>query len=165
MFKDHWRFLGLALEIDGVKRFFVFTCLPFGLNDAAQALTKLLRFPLQRWRSWGIKAFIHLDYGIGAVAGRDEVQAVADVVRADLARFGLMTSEDKCSWTVTQEIEWTGWRIDTADFMIYVPERKIAKTEDKLEALLSRAGQAVKVKELASVVGLVISFGAFWLYI
>ena len=40
-----------------------------------------------------------------------------------------------------------------------MPERKIAKAEDKLEALQSRAGQAVKVRELASVVGLIISFG------
>ena len=119
--------MGLALEIDGLKKFFVFTCLPFGLKDAARALTKLLRFPLQRWRSWGVKAFIHLDDGIGAVAGRDEAQAVSDVIKADLAQFGLMTSEDKCSWTVTQEIEWTGWRINTAEFMIYVPERMIVK--------------------------------------
>ena len=39
----------MALEVGGVKKkFFVFACLPFGLNDAARALTKLLRFPLQR---------------------------------------------------------------------------------------------------------------------
>ena len=151
MFKEHWKFLGLALKINGVKKFFVFTCLPFGLNDAARALTKLLRFPLQRWRGWGIKAFVHLDDGIGAVAGEKEVQRVA--------HFGLMTSEDKCTWRVTREIEWTGWCINTKDFMIYVPERKILKAEGKLELLLAQAGQDVKVKELASVVGLVISFG------
>jgi hypothetical protein len=159
MFKEHWRFLGLALEIGGVKKFFVFTCLPFGLNDAARALTKLLRFPLQRWRSWGVKAFMHLDDGIGAVQGQGEAQRVSDMVKADLAQFGLMTSEDKCLWTVTQEIEWTGWRINTREFMIYVPERKIVKAEGKLEVLLRRAGQVVRVKELASVVGLIISFG------
>ena len=69
--------MGLALEIEGVKRFFVFMCLPFGLNDAARALTKLLRFPLQRWREWGAKAFIHLDDGIGAMSGEEEVQMMA----------------------------------------------------------------------------------------
>jgi hypothetical protein len=159
MFREHWKFLGLALKIDGLKKFFVFTCLPFGLNDAARVLTKLLRFPLQRWRSWGVKAFVHLDNGIRAVQGQDEAQRTSDVVKADLAQFGLMTSEDKCTWTVTQEIEWTGWRIDTREFMIYVPERKIVKAEDKLEVLLQRVGQVIKVKELASVVGLIISFG------
>ena len=38
-------------------------------------------------------------------------------------------------------------------------ERKIVKAEDKLEVLLRRVGQVIKVKELASVVGLIISFG------
>ena len=70
-----------------------------------------------------------------------------------------MTSEDKCTWKVTQEIEWTGWRIDTKDFMIYVPDRKIVKAESKLELLLAQVGKDVKVKELASLLGLIISFG------
>ena len=47
-----------------------------------------------------------------------------------------MTSEDKCTWRVTQEIEWTGWRINTKDFMIYVPERKIVKAADAESELL-----------------------------
>ena len=114
---------------------------------------------MQRWRGWGAKAFIHLDGGIGAVAGEREAQVMADRVKEDLAMFGLMTSEDKCTWKVTQEIEWTGWRIDTKDFMIYVPERKIVKAEGKLELLLAQVGNDVKVKELASLLGLIISFG------
>ena len=60
---------------------------------------------------------------------------------------------------MTQEIEWTGWRIDTREFMIFVPERKIVKAEGKLEELVQQEGQSVKVKELASLVGLIISFG------
>ena len=159
MFREHWKFLGLAVNIEGVKKFFVFTCLPFGLNDAARALTKLLKFPLQRWREWGARAFIHLDDGIGAVSGEKEAQEMADRVKKDLAEFGLITSKDKCFWKVTQEMEWTGWLINTKDFMIYVPERKIVKAEGRLEQLLVQVGKKVKVKELASLVGLIISFG------
>ena len=47
---------------------------------------------------------------------------MSDRVKKDLAHFGLITSEDKCTWKVTQEMEWTGWLINTKDFMIYVPE-------------------------------------------
>ena len=60
---------------------------------------------------------------------------------------------------MTQEMEWTGWLINTKDFMIYVPERKIVKAEGRLEQLLVQVGKKVKVKELASLVGLIISFG------
>ena len=38
-------------------------------------------------------------------------------------------------------------------------ERKIVKAEGKLEVLLRRVEQVVKVKELVSVVGLIVSFG------
>ena len=61
---------------------------------------------------------------------------------------------------MTQGSEWTGWHIDTLEFMISVPERKIVKVEGELEALLQREVQVIKVKELSSVVGLIIiSFG------
>ena len=48
-------------------------------------------------------------------------------MKKDLEDFGLLTSEEKCGWTVSQVIEWTGWRIDTAEFKIYVTERKLIK--------------------------------------
>ena len=159
MFQPHWRYLGLSAVFKGIKKYFVFTCLPFGLNDAARALTKLLRFPLQTWREWGARSFLHLDDGIGAVAGQVRAQGLADKVRANLADFGLLTSDEKCSWTVSQELEWTGWRINTAEFMIYVPERKLVKAEQKLEELLKAVGKRIKVKTICSIVGLIISFG------
>ena len=159
MFEPHQKYLGLAISVDGKRRFFVFTCLPFGLNDAARALTKLLRFPLQRWREWGARAFIHLDDGIGAHQARRKAQELANRVKADLAKFGLLTSDEKCVWEVTQEMEWTGWIINTKEFKIFLPERKILKAEEKLEALLAKVGKPVKVRELSSVVGLIISFG------
>ena len=112
IYKQHWKFLGLSVKMEGIKRYFIFTSLPFGLNDAARALTKLLKFPLWRWRQWGAKAFIHLDDGIGALARRKNAQNMSDKVKLDLRKFGLLTSEDKCTWTVTQCIEWTGWIID-----------------------------------------------------
>jgi len=159
MFEPYWRYLGLAIRVEGRQRFFVFTCLTFGVDDAALALTKLLRFPLQRWREWGARAFLHLDDGIGAVRGRKKAQELSDRVKADLAMFGLLTSDEKCVWKVTQVMEWTGWIINTEHFKIYVPERKILKAEGMLELLLAKVGKAVKVRELSSMVGLIISFG------
>ena len=103
----------------------MFTCLPFGLNDAARALTKLLRFPLQSWREWGVRSFIHLDDGIGAVQGKKEAQELANRVKANLHEFGLLTSDKKCTW-----------RINTAEFKIYVTEKKLLKAELKLVVLL-----------------------------
>ena len=45
---DYRGYLGLAVEReDGHKDFYVFKQLPFGLNDAARVVTKLLRGPLE----------------------------------------------------------------------------------------------------------------------
>ena len=87
-----------------------------------------------------------------------EAQKMADKVKRDLNEFGLI-SEDKCTWEVTQELEWTGWRINTKEFMIYVPERKVVKAEKKLDELLLKVGKKVKLRELSSGVGLIIGFG------
>ena len=159
MFKGHWRYLGLSIVIKGVKKFFEFTCLPFGLNNAARALTKLLRFPLQRWREWGACAFIHLNDGIGATEGEKKAQRLADMVKNDLQEFGLLTSDEKWTWKITQEIEWTGWWINTKEFKIYVTERKLQKAKQKLDKLLGGLGKKIKVKTLSSIVGVLISFG------
>ena len=86
--------------------------LPFGLNNAAFILTKLMKFPLSHWRKYLIKSFIHLDDGIGAAAGQFQAQMRADEVKKELEDFGLLTSEEKCGLTVSQVIEWMGWRIE-----------------------------------------------------
>ena len=52
-----------------------------------------------------------------------------------------------------------GWRINTKKFMIYVTEQKVVKAEKKLDQLLLKVGKKVKLRELSSVVGLIISFG------
>ena len=33
---------------------------------------------------------------------------MADRVKKDLSEFGLVISKDKCTWEVTQELEWMG---------------------------------------------------------
>ena len=60
--EDIVKYFGFAVETDkGVKVFYKYKIMPFGLNDAARVLTKLMRSPLERWWAMGIKCYIHLD--------------------------------------------------------------------------------------------------------
>ena len=59
------------------------------------------------------------------MAGQLKKKLWTDDVKRDLEDFGLLISEEKCNWTVSQVIKWTGWRIDTAEFKIYITERKL----------------------------------------
>jgi hypothetical protein len=148
------KYFGLGVTVGGVDEFFVFESMPFGFNDACRVLTKLLRLPLHRWRCWGAKAFIHVDDGIVAAAGRAEAQKLARAVQADLRHFGLLTSEAKCNWTVSQELEWTGFKFDTARFMVFIPDWKVRSILSKLKCLLAKAkgGRPVSMKELSSAI-------------
>ena len=63
-----------------------------------RVLTKLMKSPLERWRSKGIKVFIHVDDGLGIVRGRSEALEASRTVRKDLGRYGLLASEEKSAW-------------------------------------------------------------------
>ena len=80
-------------------------------------------------------------------------------MRSDLSDLGLLVSEEKCNWNVSQEVVWTGLRINTREFKVYIPDMKIERAEAKLVELLEKKDEEVELKKLASVVGLVISFG------
>ncbi len=65
--------LGFGIEeVDGTKRYFKYLSLPFGLNYTMRVLTKLMKSPLERWRSKAMKVFIHVEDGLGIVRGRLE---------------------------------------------------------------------------------------------
>lgn len=54
--KDCWPYLGFSWDFKGVRRFFMFRVLPFGLSTACYVFTKLLRPLVKRWRSMGLRA-------------------------------------------------------------------------------------------------------------
>ena len=87
MNENFTKYLGFAIEEgDGRKRYFKYLSLPFGLNDAMRVLTKLMKSPLERWRSEGMKVFIHVDGGLGIVRGRQEALKASRRIRKELGR-------------------------------------------------------------------------------
>ena len=67
--REHWGFLGLALKIDGVKRFFVFYVSSVSSQQRDMRAHEAIEVPFAEGREWRDKAFIHLDDGIGAMSG------------------------------------------------------------------------------------------------
>ena len=156
---DYRGYLGLAVEReDGHKDYYVFKQLPFGLNDAARVVTKLLRGPLERWRSWGARtAEVHIDNGIVFAKGKEVTRQLSERVRGDLQELGLLISEDKCSWGARRKIEWVGFLWDTEQFKLFLTEDKIGRVKKVVAEMLEKRGQLVEIKEVASVCGLLTS--------
>ena len=156
--REYWKYFGFAAVIDGKERFFAFVVLPFGFYDSARVLTKVLRHVLKTWREVGITCFIYIDDGMLAVKDQEDAVKVADKIRTDLEEFGLVISPEKCVWKPSTKLIWTGIEWDTVDFTCSVPEEKLDRAERRIQALLSKREKKITIKELASLVGLLMSF-------
>ena len=142
---------------DNSERYFWYKMLPFGLNDVARVLTKLMRSPIKHWRAQGISVFLHIDDGFSFASSKEVALQNSASVRADLIALGLLISEEKCSWGARTKLEWTGFNWDTSQFQLSVTERKLAKAEALIFELKSSTGP-VGIRQVAGLVGLLGSF-------
>ena len=89
IFELHQKYLGFAWEVEGVRQYFVFTVLPFGLASACYAFTKLMRPMVKYWRGRGLRAIVYIDDGIAAVKGEGAAKRESELVRKDLLDAGV----------------------------------------------------------------------------
>jgi len=78
-------------------------------------------------------------------------------VRADLTRYGFLINEEKSLWEPVQVITWLGTVFDTCQGFISVTESRISKLKNSINFIRTVDRKTVKVRDLASVVGQVIS--------
>ena len=96
-----------------------FTVLPFGLSSAPHMFTKILN-PLEKhWRHQGIYIPVFLDKGWGIEKDSQVCSIVADAVRTDLFKAGIVTNEDKSVWIPCQRLDSLGI---TWDIFFFLPE-------------------------------------------
>ena len=63
--QKHQAFLGFSWVVNGVRKFFVLTVLPFGLSSAPYIFTKVGRVLVRYWRSYAVRITVYLDDGLG----------------------------------------------------------------------------------------------------
>ena len=154
LWPEHYKYLGLCWDFDGVTNYCVFKVLFFGLFTACYLFTKLMR-PIVNGR--GLKAIIYLDDGIIAVKGKTEAIAESTKVKQDLELAGHIINIGKCLGTY-QSIEWLSFYTDLAIGKFSIPAQKIAA----LKAKLSEAKQKrlFPAKQLVSIIGKITSMSA-----
>ena len=153
----HRRFLGLTIKEEGLDRYFRFKAMPFGYKDASRILTKVMRTPVNKWRTQGIPNYIHIDDGIAFCNTKKECMEAAKVIQDDLKDLGLVTSPEKCCWEPTQTFTWCGFDWDTKNFTVAVTKDKKERIKRMAKELLDM--DRVSVKDMASLTGLIISCG------
>ena len=134
--------------------------MPFGLSTAPFVFTKLLKALIKYWRSQGILIVVFLDDGLGGGPTQRQAKTHSLTVHADLLKCGFLVNEDKSQWTPLQDIIWLGYVIDTLINYIRATDKRVQKLLSSIEELTRRQSTPgkVHVKNLASVVGQIISF-------
>ena len=151
--KEHWKYLGFSWE----SRFYVFTILPFGLSSACYIFTKLVRPLVRYWWERGLRVIVYLDDGLCAMDGESNALEASTLVQSTLSQAGLVANVKKSIWKHTQRLQWLGFVIDLSQGLIEVPRDRLTAVACKLQRVCQL--KLVPAKQLASVVGSIISMG------
>ena len=141
---------------DGIRRFYRFKQLPFGLSSACYIFTKITRSLVRHWRRRGLNAFIYIDDGIVIFRTLEDAQKSSLSIRADIENSGFVINEEKSHWIPSQRALWLGFTVDSVTLKMYVPQNKVEQLITLSRALLN--GQIeVSARKLAQFCGYIIS--------
>jgi hypothetical protein len=96
--ESHQKYLGFEAVLGDSKRWFKFKAMPFGYLDTSHVITNVLRVPVHHWRPEGKPVYVHIDDGLGVASNKKEAEEAVKVIKNDLEKLGLITSEPKCQW-------------------------------------------------------------------
>jgi hypothetical protein len=160
IFPDHRKYLGFSWVCDGQVKYYVYNVLPFGISTAGYIFTKVLRVLVKRWREQGIPVVMFLDDGISGARDYINSKLYSRMVKLDLEDFGFLLAEDKCQWEPTQDVVWLGYAWCMLSGVIRVTHERVTKLLEAIDQLIARATRqecVIPVRQLASIVGMVIS--------
>lgn len=113
--------MGFSWIIEGVRRYFEFNVLPFGLTSTHLLFTKILKPLVTHWRASGIFVAQYLDDGFVVVPRfSDSIETdfsfakeVSKHVRIDPLRAGFVYNVEKSKWDPSTIVEWLGMTWNT----------------------------------------------------
>ena len=154
----HQKYLGFSwVHADGIRRYYIFLVMPFGLSSACFAFTKLMRPIIKKWRSQGFRVIAYLDDGIFGSRDKDRTWSMCKTVIHDLTAAGFTINETKSILYPTQRAIWLGFVVDTNAFTFTVPREKTDKLIEYITHALSNT--TTSARKVARIAGTIISMG------
>jgi hypothetical protein len=148
----------------GLKWFdqcYVFASLPFGLASAGLVFTKVLKELVKIWRAEAIQIVLYLDDGIIIADSPQQAKLFAARIKSDLESAGFIINPEKSRWVPTQQLQWLGFKLDSANNKFEIPADKLFRLKTSIfKTLLGRKNCSARC--LSKVVGKITSmFHAF----
>jgi hypothetical protein len=126
------QFLGFQWQ----GKYYMYTQLPFGLNVACWAFSRITREVLRHFRTHGQKCSGYLDDMLFAKQHEGDLHAARPGILQLLKDLGFLLNLKKCQ-PVAQRVKYLGLIIDTLTGTFWVPACKMAALFAALKALLS----------------------------
>ena len=90
IYPTHQRFLGFSWVFNGVRKYFKFVVLPFGLSTGRYIFTKVMRPLAKHWRSQALRIVVYLDDGLRVCGTKDTCLRQSLLVHSDLISSGFV---------------------------------------------------------------------------
>ena len=119
--QEHQTYLGFSWVVNGVRKFFMFTVLPFGLSSAPYIFTKVVRVLVRYWRSRAVTMTVYLDDGLGSAPDFARCEAASVFVKSSLQLSGFLPNDSKSIWQPTSCLVWLGYTIGLSSRIISIP--------------------------------------------
>lgn len=156
--ESHHKFLGAAIEnTDGSKLYFQYTHLPFGLNSAVHAITKIWKPINQYLNKKGLRNTIYIDDGRILVEKEEEIEPTRKLVYDTVAAAGWAIEREKSDkeGEAGRVKKYLGFVIDSEQMQVKATQEKLEKVQMKITQVLT--DKEVRVKDLAGLLGLIVS--------
>jgi len=149
---DDWKFLGAFIEMDYGNQFFYYKHLPFGLNVAVHAITKIWKPLVCHIQALGIPFSIYIDDG-RVLGSKKSIEHHREVVYNVLENAGWQLSREKSDskGQAAQVKQYLGFIIDTTIMKCFCPESKLSKIEYIVSTILSR--DSCDVRDVSKLAG------------
>lgn len=143
------------LKFEWRDQLYAFVSLCFGLSSAPFCFTKVLKPLYSFFRQLGIRCAYYIDDSINMHQQKHTCLCNTILMKDKLESLGFVINEEKSVFIPTQRIKYFGFIIDSVLFKVFLTEKKIVKIETMAHYLLDK--KSVKVRELASFIGLLIN--------
>ena len=160
IFQGHTTFLGFSWVMNGVRRYYEFLVLPFGISTAGFIFTKVLKTCVNKWRKMGIKCILFLDDGLSGANSFELALGTSNFIESDIQNFGFLLAKEKCNWLPCLYAVWLGYEWYMTEGILKVTDDRISRTEAFLSNLIDQVTKGdilVSVRKIACLIGQLIS--------
>ena len=145
---DDWKYLCFQWR----HKFYVFTCLPFGLSSAPWLFTKTLKPIFAEFHKKGFSGFGYIDDTFVIAESKELCERAVEFLIQIFTNLGFRVHDQKSVLKPSHELTFLGYVLNSEEMSVRPTKDKISRVKSLIEKILGRT--IFKIREIASVIGI-----------